>query len=446
MKMTRMVMLPALVLLLSLAPRSHAQDQQQPAQAQQSAQGTEGRKPQWKSREEYDDFQKIAAEKDPQKKIALAEAAIQKYPNSDFKDAAYVQEIAAYQQLNQPDKAIEAARKALQANPDNLDALSYLSYTFPYTFKPADANASTELSEAESNAKKGLEELQKLQKPANVTEEQFNSYVKPKRAIMNTTLGFVAFQRKDYASAITSLKAAIEDNPSDPLAFSLLGQAYIYSNPPDYDNGLWNLARSVALAKAANSPNAAALQKFYSQAYEARHGSDQGEQDLINQASASVTPPAGFKVAVAERHKPTGNEFVDAFYGMEDDLKAGGDTAQQAWEKLKGQPFGGPGFVDSVEKGSDPGSCLIHVDITPDSKAKDGVYDVDLKDSQPGCKDLAKGDPVRFQGTIASYTNTPSFVLTLDNVKINEEDLAAAAEARKKTKTPPHRRPRQGSR
>ncbi|HEV2176244.1 MAG TPA: hypothetical protein VGW33_03450 [Terriglobia bacterium] len=397
--------------------------------------------PQWKSREEYDAYQAMAKETDASKKITLAEGVLQKYPTSDFKDLAYIVEMGAYQQLGKSSQAIDAAHKALAANPDNLDALTYLSFAFPFLYKATDVNKDAELTETEANAKHGLEVLQKLQKPANVTDDQFGAYVKPKRAIFNSAAGFVALQKKDYASAITSLKAAIEDNPTDPLEFSLLGQSYLYSTPPDFNNALWNLARAAALAKSSNSPNADALQKFFSQAYENRHGSNVGESDLSTQAAAAAAPPAGFNVAPAEKHKPTGNAFLDAFYGYEDSLKAGGDTADKAWTGLKGQALGGPGWVAGVEK-ADSG-YTVHVNITSAAAAKDGAYDIELKDSsQPDCKDLLKGDPVSVQGTISAYTATPTFVLTLDNGKIDQATLAMAAaraEAERKKNEPKHR-------
>jgi tetratricopeptide (TPR) repeat protein len=390
--------------------------------------------PQWKSREEYDAYQAMAKETDPHKKITAAEAVIAKYPNSDFRDIAYVQEVGAYQQLGQSDQAIAAAKKALGANPDNLDALTYLCFAFPFVYNSKATDAAAQLDQTDQYGKHGLEVLGKLQKPAQVTDEQFTSYVKAKRAIFNNAVGFVALQKKDYPSSMTALKAAIDDNPTDPLTFSLLGQDYLYSNPPDYDNAIWNLARSVALAQAANSGNAAALQKFYDQVYTSRHGSNAGEADIVTQAKGSATPPADFKVAPAPKHAATGNAFIDAFYNYEDSLKVGGDTATQAWSQIKGQPFGGPGLVDSVDKQPD-GTFLVHVDITDESKAG-ATYDIDLKDSQPGCADLSKGDPIVFKGTLADFKTAPSFVLTLDNASIDDQYLQAAADKKKAAAKP----------
>ncbi len=393
-----------------------------------------GKKPAWKNIDEYNAYQTMSKETDPHKKIADAEAIFTKFPNSDFKAIAYVAEVGAYQQLGQSDEAIAAAKKALGADPDNLDALTYLCFAFPFVYNAKAADGAAQLDQTDQYAKHGLEVLGKLQKPAQVSDEQYTTYVKAKRAIFNNAVGFVDLQKKDYADSLTALKAAITDNPTDPLTFSMLGQDYLYSNPPDYDNAIWNLARSVALAQAAGSPNAAALEKFYDQVYTSRHGSNAGESDIVTQAKGSATPPADFKVAPAPKHAATGNAFIDAFYNYEDSLKVGGDTAQQAWTQIKGQPFGGPGLVDSLDKQPD-GSCLIHVDITDESKAG-AAYDIDLKDSQQGCEDLSKGDPIAFKGTLANFTTTPSFVLTLDNGNIDEQYLQAAEDKKKAAQKP----------
>ncbi len=419
----------------SAEPRTMAP--QEAAGGQQAAKG-----PQWKSNDEYQAFQKMATEQDPRKRINLADDFLQKYSNSDFKDQAYVAKMQAYQQLNDAPKAVEAATKAADANADNLAALNYLSFAFPFVFKGDDPDRDAKLSKAEGYAKHGLEVVQKLQKPANLPEDQFNQQVKVLRANFNDAIGFAALQRKDYAPAITSFKAAEEDNPVDLYIAYRLGLAYLLSPPPDYDNALWQIARAVSLGKAAKSPDEPGIEKYLKSAYSNYHGTDEGLDGIIAQAAASPTPSAGFKVAPLEKPKPTGNKMLDAFNDMVFPLKLGGDRAQKAWDTVKGQDVGLAGFVNSVEKGSDPGLYLVRISMDQ-AKASSG-YDIELKDStQPNATDLKQGDPVRFAGKIASYTATPTFVLVVDNGKINDEDLAAAAANKpQKKKTPAKPKPR----
>jgi hypothetical protein len=104
------------------------------------------------------------------------------------------------------------------------------------------------------------------------------------------------------------------------------------------------------------------------------------------------------------------------------------------------------GFVESVEKGSDPGVFAVRIDILEASKAADGVYDIELKDStQPNVKNLSKGDGVHFQGKIESYTATPNLVITLGDGKINEDELPehpkVTPKPKPKPKAAPARRP-----
>lgn len=403
-----------------------------------AAQGTQtAKKPQWKSRAEYDAFMAFVNEKDATKRVPLIEAFLEKYPSSDFKGNALVALMQTYQQMNDTSKALDAAKKALAADPDNsqvaLPALNYLSFAFPYTYKSSDANASSELSEAKQHAQAGLQLLQGLQKPANVTEAKFEAFVKPMRANFNLALGFAALQQKDYASAIAPLKSAIQDESGSPQeAYYLLGQAYLYSKPPDYNNAIWNLARAVALAKKGNSNNGAQMEKFFSQVYENQRGSNCGESDVLSEAASSAEPPSGFNVAAPPTHPLTGNKAWDSFYqNIEDPLLVGCDAAQKAWTQLKGQPLALVGTVVGVQPGSDPGTTLVNV-ANPTQSNNQGSYDIQLQDSsQPDAKLLQAGDPVSFQGALSAYTTSPSFYVTLSDAKINGDVLKMASERAK---------------
>jgi tetratricopeptide (TPR) repeat protein len=406
----------------------------------------QAKQPQWKSTEEYNASTAMKTEADPNKRLSLAEAFLQKFPNSDFKDAAYVAMITAYQQLGDAPKMHEASRKAIDANPDNVDALFYGCVSFPYVFKAADPNAAQELSQSERDARHGLEILQKVQKPANLTDEQFTQYVKAVRATFNNTIALVALQKKDYAAAIASLKAASEDTPSDFTTFYRLGLAYWYSSPPDYDHAAWYMARSTSLARAAKNAFETEVMKDLKRLYVNYHGTDQGLEDMITQAASSVNPPEGFKVTPMETPKPTGNRSIDGFNQTFFQLKLGGERAQKLWDSLKGEPFGAAGFVESVEKGAEPGTYVVRIDILEASKAAEGVYDIELKDStQANVKNLSKGDGVHFQGKIESYTATPNLVVTLGNGKINEDEIPehpkVAPKPKPKPKAAPARRP-----
>jgi tetratricopeptide (TPR) repeat protein len=399
------------------------------------------KKPQWKSRDEYDAYQAIAGEQDPNKKIQLAQAFLEKFKDSDFKDLAYLEVLGAYLRLGDGVKAVEAGQKALEANPDNLDAQTRVAYLFPFAFRLDDPDVAAKLSRAESDAKRGLEVLQKAQKPENVTEDQFNQRFKASRAVFNSLLGFVGLQRKDYAGAVTSLKAAAEDNPSYSYGFYWLGLSYLNLTPRDYDNAVWNMARAISLAKAARDPNADPWEKYLRQTYIGYHGNDEGLADIVTQTASSSTPPEGFKVGPMEVPKETGNKSIDAFNQTFFQLKFGGERAQKLWDGLKGEPFGVGGYVENVEKGTEPGVYVVRIDVLEQSRSAEGMYDIELRDStQPNVKNLSKGDAVHFKGTISAYTATPNLVITLDSATITDDEIPEQPKVAPKPKPKP--RPR----
>jgi tetratricopeptide (TPR) repeat protein len=368
---------------------------------------------QWKSRDEYDAYDAMTKATDPDKKLALAEAFLTKFPSSDFKAGAYFTEMQVYYSQGKSDKAVEMAKKILEVDPNNLEALAFLSYVFTFAFKATDSDATAELSRADSDAHHGLDVLQKIQKPSGMSDEQFKALVNPKRALFNGAIGFVALQRKDFANSVTALKAAVADNATDVYDFYRLGLAYLYSTPPDYDNAIWYMARAVSLAKAAKNPAGDDIGKFLTRAYVNYHGNDTGLTDIEAQAAGSPNPPDGFKVAKAEAPKPTGNNNVDAFNTLTWPLKLGGPKAQQQWDGVKGQTMALGGTVMSWEKEADSNVYLLHIAVLDATKSAGG-YDIELKDSsQPNVKNLQKDDLVQYKGTLDSYVATPNLILTL---------------------------------
>ncbi len=399
------------------------------------------KQPQYKHPGEAEAYTAFYNEKDPRKKAGLGEEFLQKFPDTDFKGQVYYALMVSYFQLNDVPKATGAAREVLKVDADNLDALVVLGSIFPFTYKADDPRASQNLSQAETDARHGLEALQKLHKPDNVTEQQFDSYVRPKRAIFNRTVGFVALQKKDYPSTITSLKAAGEDNPNDVLTFYWLGLASYYSTPQNFDSATWYLAHATAVGKSSNNPAVPDIEKFLKRAYVNYHGNEEGLNDIMNRAGASPNPPEGFKVAPMELPKHTGNKIVDAFNDMSFPFRLGGEKAQKAWEALKDQPIELSGFVDSVEKANDANTYLVRIDVLDQSKAAAGVYDIELKDStQVNVKNLSAGDPISFKGTVTEYTPPPTLVFKLNGEITTPLPDKPPVKEKPKRRTPPPRR------
>lgn len=411
-----------------------------------SPQAAEGAQtgPQWKSREEYDAYQVFAQEQDANKKIGLIDAFLEKFKDTDFKEAILIQKMQAYQGLNDGDGAAKTAREVLVLNPNQVDALYLLSFTFPYRFQPGSADAESALSRARSDARTGLSALEQMQKPATMSDSQFAEYVNPRRHVFNNTVGFAALQQKDYSTAITYLKVVSDETPNDALVFYRLGLAYLYSDPPDHDNSVWYLARAVSLAGAGNnSLNEDEIRRFLTRAYVSRYRSEGGLSDIITQAAASPSPPDGFAVPTPPETPSTATPSEKVFLTLAHPLRGGGATAQRSWDQAKGTRLPMAGKVDSLVRGEGAGIYNVRIDLISDSPSSaDGVYDVVLHVSgQAKVRNLAKGDIIRFEGDLDGYEVTPNFFFTLANAKINPEDLPAFAPGQG-PKPPPTRRSR----
>src|SRR5207245_9433088 len=82
-------------------------------------QAAQAKTPGWKRRDEDDAFQAMATEKDPNKRISLAEDFLQKFANSDFKPNANVAMLQTYGKLSTVETAPDADTKAAAADTDN---------------------------------------------------------------------------------------------------------------------------------------------------------------------------------------------------------------------------------------------------------------------------------------------------------------------------------------
>jgi tetratricopeptide (TPR) repeat protein len=172
-----------------------------------------------RSHEEFAAYQDLRNETAPQTKLAKAQAFLQKFPESEIHDLVYLQMLAAYHQMGDTAKAIEAGRQAVQANPGSV------------------------------------------------------------------------------------------------VAFYNLGVEYTNLRPKDYNQAVWNLARAVALARAAQDSSTGEFEKFLKETYVKAHGSEEGLPAIIAQAADSPTAPPGFTLPDPPLYSVTGVGPEDVVQG-----------------------------------------------------------------------------------------------------------------------------------
>ncbi|MBI4463114.1 MAG: hypothetical protein HY647_00280, partial [Acidobacteria bacterium] len=260
------------------------------------AQGQAPQASPWKDRAEYDAFNAIAQATSPDQKVALADKYLAAYPETKFADKVYELKLQAYQQLNKTPEMEAAATKLVEIKPDHFAALFILSYLIPRTLNAKDPGADQKLSQAAEYAQKGLTLLDSMQKPEGVADQQFQQQKQQQTAVFHQTAGFVALQKKDFEKAAQELRQSAELSPNDALGFYWLGLSYLSPKPPNYDPGIWAMARAVSITGPTALPAStlADVKDYLTKFYTNRHGDEEDLDDILAQAATSPFPSADF--------------------------------------------------------------------------------------------------------------------------------------------------------
>lgn len=448
----------AAALLCCAAPRAAAQGDQQSSKTPYTL-------------PEYNAFQAAAGQTDPQAKIQALDDFVNKFPNSSLMPLVYQQYYTAYNQTKNYPKLIEYADKFLAVPEDKyllipgmtkeqltsgkFQALYFRAVAFNQSFNDKDPNAQQQLSDARKSALDGLQILNQIPKPANMTDDQFAQQKKPAEILFNYTAGSASYRAKDYKNAIDSYNAyiAATGNATDQnvaAVYFQIGVAYLQlaaqqqpaqtpapasgqppatTNPPGtstttppatgtstnaaapnqalidlYMNGFWNLARSIAL----KGPGEAQMQSYlHAQMFNYEQPAcgnllDDQMKELISLAGTQATRPGTYSI-------PSAADLGQVLQGSNllsilTDLQGGGDKAKMTWLAVCGQEI--PNVVGKI------------IDTTP------GTDSIDFKVFTAATgEEIQAGNTANLDVTV--YTATPP------------ADANAAAGANAQAQTPP---------
>jgi tetratricopeptide (TPR) repeat protein len=401
----------------SAAPAQPAAPAQ--AQAPASAQG-----PVIKDPNEWNAYVGAIKQTDPKALISGLEAFLAQYPNSIMKAQALEVLMGAYQQSNDP-KVMDAAKRLLAADPDNVKALVVLAYTEKATQNWADAK---------THAEHALEVLPKWTKPDGVSDADFAKQKTQFAAIMENVAGFSALQLKDYPSAQKHLRAAVEADPTNVENVYALATALLPpSTPADQVQGLFFIARAVNLVTDATAKEQ--VKKFGRNKYMRYHGGEDGWNELLTQTASTPLPPPDFTIKPAPTPAEQAHNMVVAtapekmdFAQWEFILSNGSKEDQDlVWNAIKGK---GVKLQGTVIKAS--ATELQIAASLDDIDAKQA--DITLTFETPLAKlHIPKeGTALEyFVGVPASYTPNP-FMMTMEKGELPKPKPAAPAHPRPK--------------
>lgn len=142
--------------------------------------------------------------------IQLGEDFLKTHPESHYRGMVYARLTQAYFSKQQMEKMFAAGDKALALNPNDVDVLALIGWVLPHNYNPNDLDADQKLNRSEQYLKHALELLATLQKPASLTDEEFQKSKNGKLSQCHSGLGLVYFRRERYADSVTELQQATQ--------------------------------------------------------------------------------------------------------------------------------------------------------------------------------------------------------------------------------------------
>lgn len=174
------------------------------------------------------DYNAIAALKptDYDQQIALGEAFVAKWSLSKYREAVYADLMHAYFQKQDFPKMFENGDKALSLNSDDVAVLVQLGWVTPHNYDPNDIDAAKKLAIAEAELKHGLEVLDKMPKPPNMTDDVFAKSKASATEQAHSGLGLVYFREQKPAESAAELELSTKGPNADPADLYVLGRDY----------------------------------------------------------------------------------------------------------------------------------------------------------------------------------------------------------------------------
>jgi hypothetical protein len=281
------------------------------------------------------------------------------------------------------------------------------------------------LMKARQSAQEGLMTLASLQKPANASDQQFEATKKTIGFMFRSVDGIAASYQKDYKAAQNAFKEALMLNPEDNYTHYRLGVAYLQDNPPDANDGFWELGRAIAL----KIPGDAQV-RTYMRARLVQYqmpGCDKAADEEINKilmaSAAGAQKPADLNIPSTMDLQMARDDTMNFLPW----LKEGGTHGEVMWLATCGLEFPDVAVrVMEVVPGDAPDKFTLRVFRAPTEEEMKAATDPNMEvhvTGQPDVKKIPKDDYIRFTGTLNGYQQSP-FLLTWDDAKVNSEDLA----------------------
>jgi hypothetical protein len=421
-----------------------------------------------KDQGEYDIYNQVLKDTDPNKQIQDLDTWTQKYPESDYKndDRPYLY-LQAYNKAKQPAKVLEIGEqllsKGLKSLYKNDQQILTILFTVCVNLQALPAPTPTQFA----TGQKAAQELQTFiptfftaaNKPPAASDGDWNQARATMEKVAKDTFMFIATKAgndamnkyatskdpRDCVVAEATYRKALEQFPDGAAIAYQLGRALRcqqVASPEKVPQAIYEFARAAAIDPTlGGTMDAKALQTYLENAYSGFHGSLEGLDQLKQQAKSSPLPPPGFTI-----------ETASAILAKKQAEFEQTNPQLALWMKVKGalaDTNGEAYFASTLKDSAVPKLKGTLVEGKPACRSKELLVaipepnqqgalrpEITLKLDTPLSGKAETGAEIQWEGVPSAFTKDPAFMLTMDTEKLKIEGLkvspCAGAPAQKK--------------
>jgi hypothetical protein len=424
---------------VAMAQDTSQQQQQQSSGGQsgaagQAAGGQQGATAKnWKDRAEYDLYVKITQTPDPAARLQLLNQWQDKYPQTDYALERSQFYVATLNQLAAKDPSqrqllIQKAGDLLKLDPKNFQALYAITFNGPLLGgQNPPPDLVTQVDSAAHGVIDGANDVfDPGKKPPNVSDADFQKFKNQALAVAHNALAWEALNKKDNPTAESEYTASLQANPEQGNISAVLAKMLVTDKK--MPEGLFEYARAGQYDGPGALPAATRQQvlDYFNKEYKAYHGSDDGKQQLLDQAKTSAVPPAGLQITDAQAlaNKEAGDlqKRIDSdpgfkvWYAVKQNLQDKGDTFFNSSLKevdVPGESVPSKAFTGTIIS-VDPNRVTLGVE---DPTKPDATLEFSQPLNAAALDKIKVGEKLDFSGVVDSYTKDP-YMLTLKDPTI----------------------------
>jgi tetratricopeptide (TPR) repeat protein len=196
-----------------------------------------------KSQKELDGLIAIQNEQSPAAKIALIDAFIVKFADTEFKIALYTQAAEAAQRIPDSAKVIIYSELAIESDPKAYHPMLMVAGELARTTRENDLDKEEKLVKADKLARQAMDLVPNAARPnPKMTDDEWAEIKKELLGDGHRDLGMIASVQKKYDVAIAEFKQAVEI-PAQPHPATNISQAAANTDNKQPDEALAVLAK-----------------------------------------------------------------------------------------------------------------------------------------------------------------------------------------------------------